>query len=107
MSSMFDINTADLLLNFHGKYIPSKFVFTSDDRILYVGYAVDCLFKVIQLIDCLTGIGIFCRMKNTDIKINYLTEVAHADTTAKAHVKLSGIFWRTLIFHLSSAGDRH
>ena len=46
MSSMFDINTTDLLLNFHGKYIPSKFVFTSDDRMLYVGYAVDCLFKV-------------------------------------------------------------
>ena len=46
MSSMFDLDTADLLLNFHGNYIPSKFVFTSDDRILYVGYAVDCLFKV-------------------------------------------------------------
>ena len=46
MSSMFDLDTSDLLLNFHGNYIPSKFVFTSDDRILYVGYAVDCLFKV-------------------------------------------------------------
>ena len=43
---MFDLDTSDLLLNFHGNYIPSKFVFTSDDRILYVGYAVDCLFKV-------------------------------------------------------------
>ena len=43
---MFDLDTADLLLNFHGNYIPSKFVFTSDDRTLYVGYAVDCLFKV-------------------------------------------------------------
>lgn len=43
---MYDIDTTEVMLSFSGNYIPSKFVCTSDDRLLYVGYAVDCLFKV-------------------------------------------------------------
>ena len=61
---MFDINTTELLLSFHGNYIPSKFVFTSDDRLLYVGYAVDCLFKV----------NVFCAPRNAIASIVLVLE---------------------------------
>ena len=29
--------------------MPSKFLFSLDDTLLYVGYSVDCLFKVIDV----------------------------------------------------------
>ena len=47
--SMFELRTAKLMTTFSGQNMPSMFSITPDSRRCYVGYSVDCKFKVLDV----------------------------------------------------------
>ena len=49
VTKMHDLLTCKLVASFQGDHIPSRFEVTRDSRRLYIGYAVDCLFKVCDI----------------------------------------------------------